>query len=108
MSLEHADQIDAIGLDNTTGDVILTIADAWDWSDEQAHIVALKDKFDRYFTFVQSEQIRTYYPDAAQRRIIIDIISRFDVPERGKKLIAAIFAEALPAGIFVRHKIYKA
>ena len=57
MSLDDANSIDAVGTDTSDGQIILTIIDAWDWSDERAHLLALQNKLNAYFAFVESDQI---------------------------------------------------
>ena len=42
MSLEETNVVDAIGTDKTSGMVLLSIIDYWDWSNESAHIIGLQ------------------------------------------------------------------
>lgn len=37
MTVENADVIDIIGIDNKTGNVVLTVSDHLDWSDSARH-----------------------------------------------------------------------
>ena len=56
MGLGSLDTIDFIGFETATGVVVLTIADAWDWVDEAAHLVALQSKVYRYLDYIESGQ----------------------------------------------------
>lgn len=57
MALDQLDTIDAAGTDRATGEIVLTIVDAWNWFDEPAHLAALQAKLNAYFGFVEAGQI---------------------------------------------------
>ena len=57
MSLENAKVVDAIGIEDTTGFAVLTIADSWDWQDEQQHLAALQEKLNTYFDFIGAGEV---------------------------------------------------
>lgn len=80
MSLDHTDIIDAFGIVDQAGFAVLTIADYWDWTDPQAHLIALKTKFKNYIHFVESGQIFETNPNALGMQIVIDFIGRYPVP----------------------------
>jgi hypothetical protein len=105
MSLENSNMIDAIGIENSTGNAILTIADSWDWNDVHAHLLALQAKLNAYFEFIESGQILDSYPAAQGRRLVIDVITRFPVPDSGRDLLvkAAEVASQLEVTIRCRH-----
>jgi hypothetical protein len=78
MSVEHGDRIDMIGIDATTGDVVLTIADHLDWSDEYGHLAALQKKLNAYLSVIESGEIVEQYPNASGRRPVIDLVFKHD------------------------------
>ncbi len=86
MPLEDTTKVDAISTD-PAGPVNLTIFDAWDWSDERAHLVALQAKFNVYFGFIQSGQLVENYPKAKELPLVIRVITKFPLSQAGEKLI---------------------
>jgi hypothetical protein len=87
MSLNNAQIIDAIGTEKATENVVLTIADEWDWSDERNHLIALQSKINAYLEFVASGQVFDEYPTAKDRQLVIDVVSRFPVPLEGRAFL---------------------
>jgi hypothetical protein len=53
MGLENVSVVDAVGTEPTSGCVVLSIIDSWDWSDEHSHLLALRDKLNSYSGFVE-------------------------------------------------------
>jgi hypothetical protein len=90
MALEEPNKVDAIGIENDTGSIVLTIADAWDWQDEQKHLRALQAKLNAYINFVESGQIWEAYPDSKERQLVIDIIARFPLSQAGADLLERV------------------
>jgi hypothetical protein len=88
MGLEIARVVDAVGTEPATGSVVLSVLDSWDWSDEHGHLLALQDKLNSYFEFIESSQIYEAYPTANGRPLRIDIICRCELP-----MAAATFFE---------------
>lgn len=74
MSIEQTDIIDAIGIDNTTGNIILTITDHLQWSQE--HLLLLQEKLNTYLTYVESGELVTSHSDANERNIQINIVCK--------------------------------
>lgn len=74
--------MDAIGIDRISGAVKLSIIDHWDWKDnEYIHLVALQEKVNAYFAFVEDGDIHLEYPKSRGRSVEIDIISRIQYPK---------------------------
>lgn len=87
MALNKPEVVDAIGIEKDSGFAVLTIADSWDWKDERTHLLALQEKLNAYFGFIESGEILKSYPDAADRQIVIDVVSRFPMPQIGVDLL---------------------
>lgn len=80
MAIDQTDKIDAIGLDRRTDCVILTISDHLPWiSTADGHFALLRAKLNAYLDFVESGQLIEAYPDAAGRRIVINVVGKFDL-----------------------------
>ena len=78
MSIESAGTVDAIGLDRSTNEAVLTLIDHLDWGDLPEHSALLAEKLNRYFGFVESGEIYECYPEAQGRQLRIDVICRYE------------------------------
>ena len=104
MAIEDLGSIDAIGVDRETGFVVLTVADAWDWSDEVKHLEVLQAKLNSYLNFIESGEVWSSFPDSAGRTVVVDIVMRYKLPTAAEEFIAKarhIFSEQ---GIQLRHR----
>jgi len=105
MGLEVIDEIDAVGIDRETDDVVLLILDSWGWADEREHLAALQGKINAYFSFVESGEIYGPYPTAAGKRMRIDVIGRYTLPPAASAFIERASLAAEELGLVVRHRI---
>ena len=82
MSVEQVDVVDSIGVDSTSGKLIMTISDHLDWDKDGNHQAILQEKLNTYLTFIESDQLTTAYPDSIGRPIAIAVVMRtFPTPE---------------------------
>jgi hypothetical protein len=88
MALDDPNKVDAVGIENETEKIILTILDECDWNEPHHHLLALQAKLNAYFDFVEEGQLSTAYPAAVGRDIVIDIITRYPLPSEGTQLLA--------------------
>jgi hypothetical protein len=100
LTVEDTQRIDIIGVDGKSGDVVLTIADHLDWSDEYDHLKALQEKLNTYLAFIESGQMNESYPSAQGRKPVIDVVFKYepssmalDFLERASPMAAAVGAE---------------
>ena len=107
MPLDNPDVIDAVGIEKDSEFAALTIADSWDWQDEQKHLLALQAKLNAYFRFIESGQIWQSYPDAAGRQIVIDVIGRFPLPQLGIEFLTKASDACAGLGIRIRYRHYR-
>lgn len=106
MSLDNPKIVDAIGTEKTTGDIILTITDSWDWADEGQHLLALQNKINAYLDFIESGEIFQKYPNAKGRKLVIDVVTRFPLPEIGVQFLEKANAACADLGVTVRNTYY--
>ncbi|PTY03401.1 hypothetical protein DB346_05835 [Verrucomicrobia bacterium LW23] len=81
MALDNPTVVDTIGIEAATGKVVLTMFDTWTWDAPLPHLLALQDKLNAYFGFIESGQIYDAYPDAKERSLAIDVITRHPLHE---------------------------
>ncbi|MDQ0463095.1 hypothetical protein QO010_000843 [Caulobacter ginsengisoli] len=71
MSIADAGTIDAMGIDEANGEVVLTIIDDLDWANEREHFLALERKINAYLGFIKSGGVVEKLPEALGRRVRI-------------------------------------
>ncbi len=69
MSLEHSNMIDALGIEESTGRVLLVIRHdaAWDGSDAQ--LFQLQEKLNAYLSFALDGEMAGAYPDFVEKPV---------------------------------------
>lgn len=81
MAVDSPKVIDAVGIDNATGEVVLTIADHLEWTSLHDHLAILQDKINSYLGYLESGEMSESYPQGKGRRVRIDIICKHEPPE---------------------------
>lgn len=76
VSVEQVDVVDSIGVESTSGKLIMTISDHLDWDGGGSHQAILQEKLNTYLTFIESGEITTAYPDLIGRPIAISVVMR--------------------------------
>ncbi|MGK3997188.1 DUF6572 domain-containing protein [Sorangium sp. So ce1024] len=104
MSIEQADVVDAIGIEVSSGKVILTIADHLDWEKEQEHLIALQDKINTYIAFIESGELHGAYPDSAGREPVIEIVMRLSPSLAGVAFLNQVRPILESSGIELRSR----
>ena len=69
MPIDDLSVVDAISLD-PHGVVNLTIFDARDWVDEGRHLLAIQEKINTYFNFIQSGQLLELIQTRPEKRYL--------------------------------------
>lgn len=104
MPVDDPTVVDAIGVDKVTGEAILTICDAWDWEDEHLHLVTLQDKVNSYLEFIEGGQIWEEYPRATGRQLVIEVITRFELPPIAMQFFEVANRTTAQLNVIVRHR----
>ncbi|WP_271066602.1 DUF6572 domain-containing protein [Caulobacter sp. NIBR1757] len=99
MTIENAAQIDAMGLETSTGKMVLGISDHLDWSEASAHLQAMERKVNAYLGFIQSGQIVDQDADAKGRPVKIAIYQEFPEPSDVTPILNKLAAQLGLAGI---------
>jgi hypothetical protein len=105
MAIDDLSVVDAISLD-PHGVVNLSIFDPWDWTDEGTHLLAIQKKINLYFDFIQSRQLLEAYPDAAGKRILINLVAAEEVPPQGLELLRRADVLAMKLNARVSHEVH--
>ncbi len=105
MSVENTAVVDAIGVEQDSGKVILTISDHLDWSDEREHLVALQEKINTYRRFIESGEIDETYPDALGRTRVIDVVTKHRPSNGAQEFFRRATAVLHDAGVELRTRV---
>lgn len=104
MSLDVTTVVDAVGFEESSGTLVLTIVDAWDWTDTSTHLLKLQEKLNAYFAFIDSGQVFEH-PNARGARIRIDVIGKYPLHPDGCLLLDHARAVALELDVAVSHRV---
>ena len=105
MTIEQIEVIDAIGVDTSTQEIVLTISDHLEWSDNE-HLYSLQEKLNTYLRFVESEEIIKTYPEAKDRQIKIDLVCKYQPDADGVNFLSQIKAIVENAGINFDYRVF--
>lgn len=105
MSIENVKEIDAIGIDNTTGYATLAIIDSTDWQDEHQHLVLLQEKINIYLSFIESGEIYESYPNAKGRDVEIKIYFKNNITNNCEQFLAQAADVIKGAGFVLNYEI---
>jgi hypothetical protein len=106
MSIEQTDTIDFLNIDKT-GDVLLTISDHLDWEgDEESHLLLLQEKLNAYLRFIESGEMLRRYPEAKERSIVIQILSKFPMSKKAEIFFKKACNAIHEAGFQLRFEIF--
>ncbi len=107
MSVDQTNVIDAIGVDNMTGDLVLTITDHIEWTEcDNEHLILLQEKLNTYLSFVESGEILQTYLDAKDRVILIDVVCKYPLNEQAKCFFNQVTAIIIDAGMKLRYRLF--
>lgn len=94
--------MDAIGVEASSGKVVLTISDHLDWGDETRHLTLLQDKLNAYVRFVESGELELTYPEAKGRTPVIDLVTSLEIPRGCAAFLDRVRAALADTGIELR------
>ncbi len=73
MSLERSNVIDALGIDETSGRVVLVIRHEAAWDGTEGQLYLLQEKLNAYLSFALDGEMAAEYPDFAGRALAVRI-----------------------------------
>ena len=106
MAVDQPDKIDIIGIDNSSGSVVLTISDHLDWSDTYQHQLILQKKLNTYLAFVESGEITEQYPNSSGRSVVLEVVFKYRPDAGGLKFLERASQVIHSAGFEFRHRIF--
>jgi hypothetical protein len=81
MTLEQTNVVDAVGIESASGDLVMTLTDAWSWSEseEAEHLLLLQDKLNHYIAAIESGEIYESYAQQIGRALRVGQRTRVEV-----------------------------
>jgi len=108
MTIEQINKIDAIGISNKSGDLILTISDHLEWNkSDRDHLLLLQEKLNRYLAFVESGEISEYYADTKNKNIVIKVIGKYSLNEEAERFFFKAQSIVKEAGILLEYELFE-
>ena len=96
MTVEQSELIDAIGTDNATGEVVLSILDHLPWTDE--HIRVLNMKFATYSNFIKGGGLSKEFGCSGDSKIKILLLLKFRPNRDGEDFLEKVRLSAIADG----------
>lgn len=88
MTVSDATTVDAVGIENTTGDFVLTIFDHLEWA-EDGHLKLVQEKLNLYLAFCEGGEIYDIYPGSVDRFIRLSIRAKHSPDETARQYFEA-------------------
>lgn len=109
MTVESTNIVDAIGVDDATGNVVLTITDHLEWAEtDNEHLLLLQEKLNTYLSFVESGEILKAYPNAKGRAVLIDVVCKYPLNHHAQDFYKRVASIIEGAGIKLRNRSFDA
>jgi len=111
MRLTDNNTVDYLGLEKSTGYVVLTLVDDCDWGDDIRHLSLLQAKVNRYFDFIESGEMYEQLRETAGRQmapttpIKISLLAKYEPSAEGYRFIEHVAQVAQDAGLRFSFKI---
>ena len=86
MSIEQTNVVDFYSIDRKSGEVLLSISDHLPWKkgtrEEGEHLFLLQEKINAYLRFTESGEIFERFPNARDRKIVINLVGKYPLSEQ--------------------------
>ena len=107
MSIEQANTVDFVSIDDATGDALLTISDHLPWDEEEAHLLLLQDKLNSYLRFIESGEISRRFPQTAGRALKIAVVGKYPLSPRAAIVFERVKTTIQEAGFSLQFKLHR-
>ena len=90
MTIAQADQVDGIGIDSHSHELVLIISDHLTWENEAAHVAALETKIGAYLGFLNDRQHLQSVPSATGLPIRIKVLHQYEPTSVGQMILQTV------------------
>ena len=112
--LDKTNTIDWLGIEKSTGHVLLTLVDEADWMHEHAHLHRLQEKLHTYVSAIESgeafrqvSEMREVVPIHPRTPVRIAVIFRYEPTEQGSEFLEYIQSALARQKIGFTHTIVR-
>ena len=109
MTIEDTNAVDAIGTGGDSNDVVLLISDHLEWGDnsDDEHMYKLQEKINTYLRFYENGEIYDSRPEAKDKPIIIEIVGKHELSEKGKWFFNQAKSVVESAGLDLQFRLFR-
>ena len=107
MSVDNSRVVDALGIENASGDVVLTVADHLDWGDAPAHLEVLQSKLNSYLAFVEGGELLDQNRGAAGRPVRIEVVLKYPPSAAAERFFTDAAATVQAAGFTLAYVVFR-
>lgn len=104
MSIDQTGVVDAIGVDDFTGQAVLTISDHLEWDND--HLLLLQEKLNTYLGFVESGELLGSYPNAKGREVLISVVCKYPPDQNAEGFLTRVNGIVEGAGMKFNWKVF--
>ena len=90
LSVEKTNVLDGVAYDEKNLKLFLLLTDGADWYDEYNHLIALQEKINNYFDYIEGKQYLDTYPNAKVEEVEIQIKFLFKETDNCKKFLEIV------------------
>jgi len=107
MTVKDVNSVDMVGICGTTGKAVLTITDHLPWEDDgQEHLLMLQEKINTYLRFVESGEIFVKYPEAKDRQIVFEVVTKYRQDDQAKEFCSQAALVVANAGFELKISLF--
>lgn len=103
--LSDTNVIDFVSTDSDENEVQLSISDELDWENELEHLLLMQKKLATYLAFIESGQLYEEYPQAKDKRLVIQVGAKYSIPDMGKEFYEKVKVTLGEAGYEFKYKV---
>jgi hypothetical protein len=112
MTVSQQGVIDWLGVEKETGDIVLTVVDQLDWSDEREHIRLLQEKLNTYLACIESGEVFTRVKELGGEGrsgtpIKVAIVARFDLTAQAQAFLRHATHIFAGVGVALSHRVQR-
>ena len=85
MPVDNPNMVDIVATREDLDEVLLVIADHLEWHEVDKHLLTLQEKINRYLAFIESGELLRKYPNAAGKKVRIDVALKHPLPPDGEQ-----------------------
>lgn len=111
MSIRKTKVVDWLGIEEGTGDILLTVVDDESWENEQEHLALLQEKLNTYLAFIESGEVYERLVSDVGRTVAritpikVSILAKHPVSSHAREFLQHAQSAFMSAGFALTHKV---